>query len=89
MALFNQDWDSIGGADDETQDDNQQGRPWYYSSWNRKNKNTSDFNHIYILYKSAQLSAERIIQLETLSNEDTFKKITMIYLVQHNRKIIH
>ncbi|CAF1405488.1 unnamed protein product [Adineta steineri] len=37
------------------------------------NKNTSDFNHIYILYKSAQSSAERIIQLEALSNEDTFE----------------
>ncbi|CAF3572554.1 unnamed protein product [Adineta steineri] len=39
-----------------------------------KNKNTSDFNHIYILYKSAQPSAERIIQLEALSNKNTYKK---------------
>jgi ATP-dependent DNA helicase 2 subunit 1 len=39
-----------------------------------KNKNTFDFNHIYILHELAQPSAERIIQLETLSNEKTFKK---------------
>ncbi|UJR15032.1 hypothetical protein I4U23_002006 [Adineta vaga] len=39
-----------------------------------KNKNTFDFNHIYILHELAQPSAERIIQLENLSKQDTFKK---------------
>ena len=39
-----------------------------------KNKNPFDFNHIYILHELAQPSAERIIQLETLSNKDKYKK---------------
>jgi len=39
-----------------------------------KNKNTYDFNHIYILHELAQPSAERIIQLETLANKETHKK---------------
>jgi ATP-dependent DNA helicase 2 subunit 1 len=39
-----------------------------------KNKNSFDFNHIYILHELAQPSAERIIQLESLSNEKTSKK---------------
>lgn len=39
-----------------------------------KNKNSFDFNHIYILHELAQPSAERIIQLENLSKKETFKK---------------
>ena len=39
-----------------------------------KNKNAFDFNHIYILHELGQPSAERIIQLENLSNVKTFKK---------------
>ncbi|CAF1517158.1 unnamed protein product, partial [Adineta steineri] len=39
-----------------------------------KNKNTFDFNHIYILHELAQPSAERIMQLEALSNKNTYKK---------------
>ncbi|CAF1615179.1 unnamed protein product [Rotaria magnacalcarata] len=39
-----------------------------------KNKNTFDFNHIYILHELAQPSADRIIQLENLSNKATYKK---------------
>jgi ATP-dependent DNA helicase 2 subunit 1 len=35
--------------------------------------NAFDFKHIYILHELAQPSAERIIQLETLSDKDTFK----------------
>ncbi len=35
--------------------------------------NAFDFKHIYILHELAQPSAERIIQLETLSDRDTFK----------------
>lgn len=39
-----------------------------------KHKNAFDFKHIYILHDVAQPSAERIIQLETLSKKETFKK---------------
>lgn len=39
-----------------------------------KNKNPYDFNNIYILHDLAQPSAERIVQLENLSNKDTYKK---------------
>ncbi|CAF1062062.1 unnamed protein product [Rotaria sordida] len=39
-----------------------------------KNKNSFDFNNIYILHDLAQPSAERIIQLENLSNKETYKK---------------
>ncbi|CAF4511818.1 unnamed protein product, partial [Rotaria magnacalcarata] len=35
---------------------------------------TFDFNHIYILHELAQPSADRIIQLENLSNKATYKK---------------
>ncbi|CAF4913598.1 unnamed protein product, partial [Rotaria sp. Silwood1] len=35
--------------------------------------NAFDFKHIYILHELAQPSAERIIQLETLSNKNTYK----------------
>jgi len=36
--------------------------------------NAFDFKHIYILHELAQPSAERIIQLETLLNKETYKK---------------
>ena len=39
-----------------------------------KHRNAFDFKHIYILHELAQPSAERIIQLETLSKKETFKK---------------
>jgi ATP-dependent DNA helicase 2 subunit 1 len=39
-----------------------------------KNHNTFDFKHIYILHDLAQPSAERIMQLETLSNKETYEK---------------
>jgi ATP-dependent DNA helicase 2 subunit 1 len=38
------------------------------------NKNAFDFKHIYILHDLAQPSAERIIQLETLSKKDSYEK---------------
>ena len=40
----------------------------------QKNKNAFDFNHIYILHELAQPSAERILLLENLSNDNTFQK---------------
>ncbi|CAF1366338.1 unnamed protein product [Adineta steineri] len=139
MSLLDQNWGGAGGADDEAQDDNQQGRqivttrdgtlmliectPEMFESLSNtmesdssiddnneletgfqlvmracqsfyqskiisndkdlsgiilygteKNKNTFDFNHIYILHELAQPSAERIMQLEALSNKNTYKK---------------
>lgn len=40
----------------------------------QKNKNAFDFNHISILHELAQPSAERIMQLESLSNDKTSQK---------------